>query len=71
MAQVEKVRTPAEEAELAALMKSQRKDLRKDGERALPAGEIRHIDRRRAKREKQAQRDRRREVNFDDLDPIN
>jgi len=67
----EKTRTAAQEAELAKLVKSQRKDLRKDGERAVAAEDVRPIDRRRQKREKRAQQERRREVDFSDLDPIN
>jgi len=74
MAQASKVRSAAEEAELERLIKSQRRDNAKPiGETDLKGKAARDAVklRRDKKREEQDRRDRRREVDFSDLDPIN
>lgn len=71
---MDKVRTAAEEAELARLIKSQKRDNAKPiGETDLKGKAARDAAklRRDKKRDDQDRRDRRREVNFDDLAPIN
>lgn len=69
-----KVRSAAEEVELARLIKSQKRDNAKPiGETDLKGKAARDAVklRRDKKREEQDRRDRRREVDFSDLDPIN
>lgn len=61
-----KVRSGA--SELDSLIKSQARDMRLD---AKNTGEVRGKDKIRAKREALTLAEREREVNFDNLDPIN